>query len=210
MAKLIYVFGPMNGGKSLRLLSNAYNLEDNGIHIMTLKPSLDTRDGEGVIRSRAGMERKCVMFDRDANLYKAIKAYHNVLKAQFEVLRWVIIDEAQFLTCEQVDQLSDVVDFLGINVMCFGLKTDFQSKLFEGSKRLLEIADHIEEVKSTCECGERKAMINARLNENGEVITSGPQVMIGGNETYKPLCRKCWKIRMKNNILKSINEDEGS
>lgn len=207
MSKLIFVYGPMGGGKSLRLLSNAYNLEDNGIQIMTLKPSLDTRDGEGIIRSRAGIERKCVTFDRDADLYKAIKAYKNVLTAQFETLKWVIIDEAQFLTEYQVNQLSDVVDFLDINVMCFGLKTDFQSKLFEGSKRLLELADHVEEVKSTCECGERKASINARFDENGDIVTSGPQVMIGGNDKYKPLCRKCWKDKIRDKMMKAAEEE---
>jgi thymidine kinase len=129
MGKFKFVYGPMNAGKTLKLLSTAYNLEENNMQIMVLKPSLDTRDGEGIIRSRAGLERKCVMVDSDVDLYEAIKAYRNVLSAQFEELRWVIVDEAQFLTKEQVDQLSDVVDFLGIDVMCFGLRTDFQSKL---------------------------------------------------------------------------------
>ena len=193
--------GCMSSGKSLRLLSNAYNLEDNGIQIMTLKPSLDTRDGEDVIHSRAGIERKCITFGNDVDLYKAIKSYKNVLSSQFETLKWVIIDEAQFLTEEQVNQLSDVVDFLDINVMCFGLKTDFQSKLFEGSKRLMELADHVEEVKSTCECGERKASINARFDENGDIVTNGPQVMIGGNNVYKPLCRKCWKEKIRKKLI---------
>ena len=136
MAKFKFVWGPMSGGKTLKLLSTAYNLEENGVQIMVLKPSLDTRDGEGIIKTRAGLERKCIMIDKDVNLYKAIKAYKNVLASQFEALRWVLIDESQFLTEEQVEQLSDVVDFLDINVMCFGLRTDFQSQLFPGSKRL--------------------------------------------------------------------------
>lgn len=204
-AKLFFKYGSMSSGKSLNLLSTAYNLEDNGIQIMVLKPSLDTRDGEGVIRSRAGLERKCIMVDEDVNLYKAIKAYRNVLASQLETLKWVIVDEAQFLTEEQVDQLSDVVDFLDINVMCFGLRTDFQSNLFSGSKRLFEIADDLEEIKSSCECGEKKASINARFDENGEIITEGSQVEIGGNEMYKAICRKCWKNRIRDKMMK---EDE--
>lgn len=192
----------MNGGKSLNLLSTAYNLEENDIQIMVLKPSLDTRDGEGVIHSRAGLERKCIMVDGDMNLYKAIKAYRNVLASQLETLKWVIVDEAQFLTEEQVDQLSDVVDFLDINVMCFGLRTDFQSHLFPGSKRLFEIADDLEEIKSSCECGEKKSSINARFDENGEIITEGSQVEIGGNDKYKSICRKCWKNKIRDKIMK--------
>lgn len=195
--KLRFIYGSMASGKSLKLLSTAYNLEEKNIQIMVLKPSLDTRDGEGIIRSRAGLERKCVKIDKDVNLYKAIKAYKNALASQFEILRWVIIDEAQFLTEEQVDQLSDAVDFLDVDVMCFGLRTDFQSHLFEGSKRLFEIADEIEEIKSTCECGERKTSINARFDESGEIVTEGSQVEIGGNERYKAICRKCWKNKIR-------------
>jgi thymidine kinase len=203
MAKhLKFYYGSMSSGKSLNLLSTAFNLEENGIQIMVLKPSLDTRDGEGVIRSRAGLERKCIMIDEDVNLYKAIKAYRNVLASQLETLKWVIVDEAQFLTEEQVDQLSDVVDFLDINVMCFGLRTDFQSHLFPGSKRLFEIADDLEEIKSSCECGEKKSSINARFDENGEIITEGSQVEIGGNDKYKAICRKCWKNKIRDKMMK--------
>jgi thymidine kinase len=202
MNKLFYFWGTMNSGKTHRLLSTAYNFEEKGIQIMVLKPALDTRDGEGIIRARAGIERKCIMIDNEINLYKAIKAYKNVLDAQLETLKWVIIDECQFLTEEQVDQLSDVVDFLGINVMCFGLRTDFQSKLFPGSKRLFELADDTEEIKSTCECGDRKTSINARFDENGEIITEGSQVMIGGNDKYRAICRKCWKDKVRDKLLK--------
>lgn len=143
------------------------------------------------------MERKCVKIDKDVNVYDVVKKYANVLSAQFEVLKWIIIDECQFLTEKQVDELSDVVDYLGINVMCYGLRTDFRSKAFLGSKRLFEIADTIEEVKSTCECGDGKTSINARLDDRGNVITDGEQVLIGGNEQYTALCRKCWKEKIK-------------
>lgn len=202
MSKLFYLYGSMASAKSLRLLTTAYNFEEKGIQIMVLKPALDTRDGEGIIRSRAGLERKCVMIDKEINLYKAIKAYRNVLSAQFEELKWVIIDECQFLTEEQVNQLSDVVDFLDVNVMCFGLRTDFQSHLFPGSKRLFELADDIEEIKSSCECGERKTSINARFDEDGEIITEGSQVEIGGNDKYRAICRKCWKNKIRDKLLK--------
>ena len=195
-AHLRFLYGSMGSAKSLRLLTTAHNLEENELDIMCLKPSCDTRDGEGVIKSRVGLERKCVTIDPDMNLYKAIKAYNNLLKNNFHTLNWVLIDECQFLTEEQVDQLSDVVDFLNIEVMCFGLRTDFQGKLFPASKRLFELADDIEEIKSTCKCGNRKTSINARIDEEGNIITEGDQIMVGGNEKYKSLCRRCWKDKI--------------
>ena len=204
MSKLYYYYGSMASAKSLRLLSTAYNFEEKNVQIMVLKPSLDTRDGEGVIKSRAGLERKCIMVDHDVNLYKVVKAYKNVLASQLETLKWVIIDECQFLTEAQIDQLSDVVDFLGVNVMCYGLRTDFKSRLFPSTKRLFELADDIEEIKSTCECGERKASINARFDNNGEIITEGDQIMVGGNETYRAICRKCWKNKVRDKIEKVL------
>lgn len=206
MSKLFYYYGSMASAKTLRLLSTAYNFEEKNVQIMVLKPALDTRDGEGIIRSRAGLERKCVMIDKDMNLYKAIKAYKNVLAAQLETLKWVIIDECQFLTEDQVNQLSDVVDFLDVSVMCFGLRTDFKSQLFPGSKRLFELADDIEEIKSTCECGDRKTSINARFDENGEIVTEGSQVEIGGNDRYRAICRKCWKDKIRDKMLKENDE----
>ena len=204
MSKLYYYYGSMASAKSLRLLSTAYNFEEKNVQIMVLKPSLDTRDGEGVIKSRAGLERKCIMVDHDVNLYKVVKAYKNVLASQLETLKWVIIDECQFLTEAQIDQLSDVVDFLDVNVMCYCLRTDFKSRLFPSTKRLFELADDIEEIKSTCECGERKASINARFDNNGEIITEGDQIMVGGNETYRAICRKCWKNKVRDKIEKVL------
>jgi thymidine kinase len=197
MNKLFFYYGTMASAKTLRLLTTAYNFEENGLDIMCLKPSADTRDGEGIIKSRVGLERKCVMVDPDVNLYKAIKDYNNILNSQFHNLKWVLIDECQFLTEKQIDQLSDVVDFLGINVMCFGLRTDFQSRLFPASKRLFELADDIEEIKSTCSCGERKTSINARFDSNGEIVTEGDQIMVGGNDMYKSVCRRCWKNKIR-------------
>ena len=198
----------MNSAKSLLLLTTAHNLEENDLQIMVLKPSLDTRDGDGIIHSRAGLERKCVTINTDADLYKIIKTYNNVLLTHFMKLKWVLVDECQFLTEKQVDQLSDVVDFLDINVMCYGLRTDFMSKAFPASKRLFEIADEIEEVKTTCSCGERKTAINARFDEKGEIITEGSQVLVGGNEMYKAICRKCWKDKIRDKKLKEMEKDE--
>ena len=203
-SKLYFYYGPMGSSKTLRLLSTAYDFEEKGIQIMVLKPSLDTRDGKGIIRSRAGLSRPCLTIDKDVDLYKAIKSYSNALAAQFESLRWVIIDECQFLTEEQVDQLSDVVDFLDINVMCYGLRTDFKSRLFPASKRLFELADDIEEVKSTCECGKNKTSINARFDKNGDITVDGDQIMVGGDESYRAICRKCWKDKVRDKINKEM------
>lgn len=163
---------------------------------MVLKPSADNRDGENIIKSRVGIERECISVDSDLDIYQAVKKYNNILKSTLSKLEWILIDECQFLTEEQVDQLAKIVDVLDINVMCFGLRTDFTSHVFPASRRLFELADYIEEVKTRCYCG-RKASINARFNENGEMVLQGDQVMIGGNDLYKPLCRKCWFEKIK-------------
>ena len=203
-SKLYFYYGPMGSSKTLRLLSTAYDFEEKGIQIMVLKPSLDTRDGKGIIRSRAGLSRPCLTIDKDVDLYKAIKSYSNALAAQFESLRWVIIDECQFLTEEQVDQLSDVVDFLDINVMCYGRSTDCKSRVCPASKRLFERAGDREEVKATGECGKNKTSINARFDKNGDIIVDGDQIMVGGDESYRAICRKCWKDKVRDKINKEM------
>lgn len=192
----------MASSKTLRLLSTAYDFEEKGVEILVLKPSKDTRDGSDIIRSRAGLQRSCVSVDETIDLYEAIKMYDEALGEKGKKLKWVIIDECQFLSEDQVDQLSDVVDFLSVNVICYGLRTDFRSRLFPASKRLFEIADDIEEIKSTCECGERKTSINARFDENGDIVTEGEQVLVGGNDKYKAICRKCWKEKIREKIEK--------
>lgn len=202
MAKLYYCYGAMGSSKSLRLLALAHNLEEKNIPLIILKPSIDTRDGKDKVTSRAGLSRECVPIEVNVNLYEKIKEINNVMKTHFSELEWVLIDESQFLTEEQVSQLSDVVDFLNINVYCYGLRTDFSSHCFSGSKRLFEIADEIEEIKSYCECG-GKASINARFDEDNNIITEGMQILVGGNDLYKPLCRKCWKKYIKKKILEN-------
>lgn len=153
------------------------------------KPVVDTRDSKNVIRSRIGIERECSWIYPESNLYDEISAMQF---SDGSCPGWILVDEAQFLTSEQVDQLARAVDDFGINVLCYGLRTDFRTHLFDGSRRLMEIADSIDEVKSTCSCG-RKTIVNARVNSQGQIITEGEVVEIGGNERYIAVCRNCWR-----------------
>lgn len=187
MAKLYYIHATMNSGKSLHLMSVAHNMDERDVPSLTIKPEIDIRDGENQIYSRIGISRPCITFSPDENLYELVKSKENINE-----LKWIFVDEAQFLTEEQVDQLSDIVDTFDINVMCYGLRTDFKSKLFPGSKRLFELADTIEEIKSTCRCG-NKNIINARVDKEGNVMSNGPQTLVGGDNRYVSMCRKCWK-----------------
>jgi thymidine kinase len=191
-AKLYFNYATMNSGKSLQLMSIAHNMDERHIPTLTIKPSIDTRDGENKIYSRIGISRDCRMFSPEDDLFDLISEENGGRISCNSYLEWIFVDEAQFLTEEQVDQLSDVVDYLGINVMCYGLRTDFKSRLFPGSKRLFELADTIEEIKSTCECGS-KTIINARVDKDGNVLKNGPQTLVGGDDRYISICRKCWK-----------------
>lgn len=191
-AKLTVFFAPMNAGKSAQLQMKAFGYEERNIPYIVLKSSIDTRDGNAVIHSRPMGDMKCIIIKPTENLYKRIsKELTNRGK-----LKYVLVDEAQFLKEKQVDQLSDVVDYLDINVICYGLKTDFKTKLFPGSKRLFEIADQVKEIESTCSCGE-KNMFNARIDKNGRVVTTGAQVEVGGEDRYLTMCRKCYKEKIK-------------
>lgn len=197
MAKLRYYFGTMGSTKTLTLLTSAFQFEEKGIHFLCFKPSIDTRCEENIIKSRLGVERECVPINSECNLYTFISNYLSTSEALLDnKLEWILIDEVQFLTEEQIDQLAAIVDIFDINVSCYGLRTDFKSKSFPASNRLFEIADTIEEIKSPCSCG-RKSIINARIDANGKLVTFGQQVMIGGNDEYIPLCRKCWKERIE-------------
>lgn len=192
-AKLRFMYGVMSSSKSLRLLATAHDFDEKGIPILVIKPSADTRDGKNLVKSRAGLERECISIDPDVNIFDVVNEYIRISMAtQSSGLKWILVDECQFLTEEQVDQLSDIVDFLDINVICYGLRTDFKSKLFPASKRLFELADDIEEVKTSCNCGER-ASINARFNKDGKIITEGSQILVGGDDLYHAICRKDWK-----------------
>ena len=178
----------MGSAKTALLLTTAYNFEERKIAYRCMKPVVDTRDNKNVIRSRIGIERECSWIYPDTNLYEMVLG----MGADTDRPEWVLVDEAQFLSADQVDQLARVVDEFGINVICYGLRTDFRTHLFEGSKRLLEIADTIDDIKSTCTCG-RKTIVNARVNSLGEIITEGEVVEIGGNERYIAVCRNCWR-----------------
>lgn len=191
IGKLYFRYGTMGSAKTALLLTTAYNFEERDVAYLCFKPVTDTRENRSVIRSRIGIERECKWIYNDTDLYEEVSRMHD---EGGMVPEWMLVDEAQFLTSQQVDQLARIVDDYGCNVMCFGLRTDFRTQLFEGSRRLFEIADSIEEVKSTCSCG-RKTIVNARIDSRGRIVTEGEQVEIGGNDKYMSLCRKCWRSR---------------
>lgn len=183
----------MASAKSSLLLMMAHSLEERGIQFLCIKPSIDDRDGYGVISSRIGISRECVSIEPDDDLYALMETYTDTAMNGYlyEKPKWVLVDECQFLTEQQVEQLATVVDNMDIDVMCFGLRTDFKTRLFEGSKRLMELADDIEETKISCACG-KKAIINARIDAEGNIVTDGEQVVIGGDDLYISVCRKCY------------------
>lgn len=187
--KLYFRYGTMGSAKTALLLTTAYNFEERGMKYVCLKPIIDTRDKKNVIKSRIGIERECRWIYHDTDLYQMAQ---ELFEQNMSVIDWFLIDESQFLTAEQVDQLSRIVDDYGSNVVCYGLRTDFKSNMFEGSRRLFEIADTIDEIKSTCTCG-RKTIINARIDVNGDFVEDGAQVEIGGDDRYIAVCRKCWR-----------------
>ena len=187
--KLYFRYGTMGSAKTALLLTSAYNFEERGMKYVCMKPIIDTREKSNVIKSRIGIERECRWIFHDTDLYQLAQ---DLFEESMTVIDWFLIDEAQFLTTEQVDQLARIVDDYGSNVVCYGLRTDFKSNMFEGSRRLFEIADSIDEIKSTCTCG-RKTIINARIDANGDFVEDGAQVEIGGDDRYIAVCRKCWR-----------------
>lgn len=187
--KLYFRYGTMGSAKTALLLTTAYNFEERGMKYVCLKPVIDTRETKNVIRSRIGIERECKWIYGDTDLYMLAA---ELFEENLAVIDWFLIDEAQFLTSAQVDQLARIVDDFGSNVICYGLRTDFQTHLFEGSRRLFEIADTIDEIKSTCTCG-RKTIVNARIDSHGDIVDVGQQVEIGGNDRYIAVCRNCWR-----------------
>ncbi len=183
MAKLFFRYGSMGSSKTANALMVAYNYLEKGQRALLAKPALDNRDGEGLIVSRIGLTRPCISVERLMGM------------TQEEICSYdcVIVDEAQFCTKEQVAFLSDIVDVYDVPVICYGLRTDFQRNLFEGSLWLLAWADRIEEVKTVCWCG-RAATCVARIDENGEMVTEGSQVQLGGNDSYTSVCRRHHKL----------------
>jgi thymidine kinase len=181
----------MNAGKSTMLLQASYNYRERGMRTVIFIAALDERAGKGKVASRIGLSSEAIPFGQSDDLFTAIADMH----AQ-EPIACVFVDEAQFLSAEQVWQLARVSDQVGIPVMAYGLRTDFQGKLFPGSYELLAIADELREVRTICHCG-RKATMVVRVDEAGEVIREGAQVEVGGNEKYVSLCRRHWEEKMR-------------
>ena len=188
MAKLYFKYGAMGSSKSAQALITKFNYEEQGMTVWLIKPSVDTRDGADVIRSRIGLENRAQVITPDQDILASYRAAgkHDV----------IIADEAQFFTPEQIDQLRALVDEDDLPVLCFGLRTDFLTHFFPGARRLMELADSITEIKTICTCG-RKATVNARIDGNGRVVTEGAQVMLGGNDSYVAMCHSCWKRKIR-------------
>lgn len=183
-AKLYFKYGAMGSSKTAQALITKFNYEERNMKVLFIKPSTDTRDGADVVRSRIGLEAKALVVAPDVNLYDFYKDAYQDCQA-------VIVDECQFLTPKQVDELAELTIDFNIAVLCFGLRTDFMTHVFPGSLRLLELAESITEIKMVCDCG-AKASVNARFDENGEIVFEGDQVVLGGNDRYRAMCRKCW------------------
>lgn len=188
MAKLYFKYGAMGSSKTAQALITKFNYEERGMSVWLIKPSTDDRDGARIIRSRIGLSAEA-----------DVVAPEDDIRARFAAIgrRDVIIaDECQFLTPAQIQQLRQLVDEENVPVLCFGLRTDFQTRLFPGSRRLFELADSITEIKTICECGS-KATVNARIGPDGKVVTEGEQVLLGGNDTYLAMCHACWRKRIR-------------
>ena len=190
MAKLYFKYGAMGSSKTANALITKFNYEERGMRVLLVKPAMETRDGADVIVSRIGLSEKCRPIPASENIYE-------MYKNEIPPVDVIIADESQFFTPEQIDQFRMIVDECNIPVLCFGLRTDFLTNLFPGSRRLFEVADSIAEIKTICSCGS-KATVNARIFD-GKVVTSGDQVCLGGNDLYVAMCHRCWKKRINEN-----------
>ena len=188
MAKLYFKYGAMGSSKSAQALITQFNYEELGMKVWLIKPSIDDRDGKNIIRSRIGLQREAQVITPEEDILETFKGIPNV-----DV---IIADEAQFFTPAQIDQLRTIVDDEDLPVLCFGLRTDFLTHFFPGAMRLMELADSLTEIKTVCACG-RKATVNARIDENGKVVTEGGQILLGGNDSYVAMCHKCWKNKIR-------------
>lgn len=191
MAKLYFYYSAMNAGKSTTLLQASYNYLERGMQTILFSPKVDTRSGFATIASRIGLKQNAIPCDKNFDFFDYVK------EKMFELsnLKCVLVDEAQFLTKQQIIQLTDVATELNIAVLCYGLRSDFLGEPFEGSKYLLTLAQELIEIKTICDCG-RKATMNLRVGPDGEPIRKGAQVQVGGNESYEAKCMKCYKEKM--------------
>ncbi len=188
----------MNAGKSTSLLQSAHNYREQGMHALVFTAAIDDRFGRGIVRSRIGLEAEALLFDDSTSFMAHVSA------ALYDgTVACVLVDEAQFLSAAQVDELARVVDEHQVPVLCFGLRTDFRGELFPGSARLLAIGDKLSELKTVCTCG-RKATMTLRIGEDGKPVTDGNQVEIGGNERYESRCREHWREAMHNRVGRSV------
>ena len=185
MAKLYFKYGAMGSSKTAQALITKYNYEENDLKVWLIKPSADTRDGQSILKSRIGLQARVEVIPPDMDVRQRFR------ETQEGHCNVIIVDECQFLTEAQIDQLREIVDDCDIPVMCFGLRTDFQTRLFPGSLRLMEVADTIQEIKTICDCG-AKATVNARIDGTGHIVTQGAQVVLGGNDSYIAMCHKCY------------------
>jgi len=183
MAKLYFKYGAMGSSKTATALITKYNYEERGMKVWLIKPAADSRDGQFMLKSRIGLSSECEAIGADKDIRTL---YHAREKADV-----IIVDECQFMTTAQIDQLRELVDREDLPVLCFGLRTDFQCRLFGGSRRLMEVADTILEIKTICDCG-AKATVNARVDADGYIVTQGQQLLLGGNDSYLAMCHKCW------------------
>ena len=185
MAKLYFKYGAMGSSKTAQALITKYNYEENDLSVWLIKPSADTRDGQQILRSRIGLEAMVEVIPPEMDICARFR------ETKLGSCDVIIVDECQFLTEKQIDQLRAIVNDENIPVMCFGLRTDFQTRLFPGSRRLMEVADTIQEIKTICDCG-AKATVNARIDSSGHIVTQGEQVVLGGNDSYIAMCHKCY------------------
>lgn len=196
MAKLYFKYGAMGCSKTAQALITKFNYEERGMKVLLLKPSIDNRDGETIIKSRIGLTSEAVTVSPVQDLYA-------LYKQRYTNCNVIIVDECQFLTSDQVDELGQIVIDYNIPVLCFGLATDFLTHLFPGSRRLFEIAESISEIKSVCRCG-AKATVNARMDDYGNIVFRGEQVVLGGNDRYIAMCRKCWLKKKREQEAKGL------
>ena len=185
MAKLYFKYGAMGSSKTAQALITKYNYEENDMKVWLIKPSADTRDGADILRSRIGLQAAVEVMVPGRDIYETYAKEHD------GNCHAVIVDECQFMTEAQIDQLRAIVDDYNVPVLCFGLRTDFQTKLFPGSRRLMEVADTIQEIKTICDCS-AKATVNARIDADGYIVTEGAQVVLGGNDSYIAMCHRCY------------------
>lgn len=187
MSKLYFYYSSMNAGKSTALLQASYNYRERGMKTLVYGPAIDDRFESGKITSRIGIQAPAILFDAETDLLVDVRE-----RLRSDSCDCVLVDEAQFLSKDQVFQLSEIVDKLEVPVLAYGLRTDFRGEPFEGSKYLMAWADNLSEIKAICSCG-RKATMVVRMNEKGEVVTEGDQIEIGGDNRYVSFCRKCFK-----------------